>query len=142
MSKKQTTQATQDNTSDAQKKEAKTETKPTVEGMFKKAEKQYNDAVGFVMLPNNAETVVKFTQTTSKYVRGTTPDLDKVETETITQDVKVTGEKLNSIANEKYGMSKEALLTAINQNAKTHLVGIVTLRARNSIKRVLNPFAN
>ena len=140
MSKKQKPNVAE--TTEATKESTKKEALPTVEGMFKKAEKNYTDAVSLIMLPHDATTTLKFTKNVSKIVRGDTPESDHVESETIVQNVDVTGEKLNALANQKYGMSKEQLLKTIDNvdATKIKLVGLVTIRAKNSLKRQLNPF--
>lgn len=143
MSKKQTTTATATSTTDATETAKKEEKTTNIVEFMGKLEKKNNDTVAFISLPRDAETVVKFSQIKTKIVRGVTPEQDTIETETIPHNVTVTGEKMNSIVNEKFGLSKEQLLNQIATVPQHQqiLVGMANARVRGMIKRSLNPFA-
>ena len=104
-----------------------------------RAEKQYTESKTFVELPNAEKVTVQFTKQTPTY-NEQTHTIEMVQEH---QEVEISGQQIDDVSKDKYGMSKTDLLNAINSVdiAKHHLLGMVTVRAKNSLKRVFNPFS-
>jgi hypothetical protein len=132
--------ATTETTTTARSNEGneKKQPQPTVSSMYAQAEKTYKVAVEFVQLPHDENKTVTFTKQNPVYnpVTGITDLVPEHK------DVVISGTQINDASVKIFGMAKNDLMSAISSvdSSKVHLLGMVTLKARNKLKRTFNPF--